>query len=386
MNQLKGWKIARIRGVDIQIHFSLVFLLFYVFLVANAQFPWVVKQSGIDQSLLLGSSTLWSAAFTLGLFFSILVHELGHVWVAQTLGVKVSSITLMILGGVSAMDRIPEQRLAEFKISIVGPLVSLGIAGLLFGLKKVTVNSEIAFFSFWLGQVNLVLGVFNLLPALPLDGGRSFRSLLAARVGTVEATATAVRVAQGTSWVLGFLGLISFNFILVFIAIFVFVAANQELAWVQMQRYLKGVLAKDLICSVPVIGEEDSVAKAAEVMFRSKNRILPVSMNKENLVNLENRKTIGNKGGVAMITLGHLKSIPKDFWAQTPVKQVMVLPKLILDPLEPIEKGLAELTLHGALPVQKEGEILGLVRDCDLKEFLDFSDLELTESSWKRVA
>lgn len=358
--RLNGWKIARIHGVDLKIHFSLIFLLFYILLIASVQFPYVLRQSGINPSEIVYSPWFWGVIFSIGLFLSIVIHEFAHVLVAQSMGVKVEGITLMMLGGVSEMERIPEQPYAEFKVSVVGPITSLAIAGFLFLLHAETSVPSISFFSYWLARVNLVLGIFNLLPAFPLDGGRAFRSLLAVRQGFVNATRNAVKVARVFAWILGIWGLLSFNFLLVLIAIFVYSAATSELIVSVSRRMLRRVTAHDVVILVPPVQEDQNLMTAAGEMLKRHLRILPVQT---------------NTFEPAIIRVDHIRQIPHEQWDEVHVKDVMEKVNKILTFEEPLDEALPELAASGALPVQNNKQIIGLVRYEDISELLELKSL-----------
>src|SRR4051794_14681487 len=107
--QLGGLRIARLHGVDLKIHFSLLFLLVYVFLVALVQFPYVLGKSGVSPTDISIGPGAWGLVFSAARFLSVVIHEFAHVLVAQAMGVRVEGITLMMLGGVSEMERIPEK-------------------------------------------------------------------------------------------------------------------------------------------------------------------------------------------------------------------------------------------------------------------------------------
>lgn len=354
--RLGGWRIARVHGMDLKIHFSLVFLLFYILLIAGIQFPLVLKDSGIDPHLISGTPFLWGCLFALGLFFSIVVHEFAHALVAQSMGVRVEGITLMMLGGISEMERFPETRYAEFKISIVGPLTSFGIAALFYLIQTHSGSPGIQFYSYWLSRLNLVLGIFNLLPAFPLDGGRALRSLLAAKQGVARATQTSVSIAKALAWVLGILGFLSFNFLLMLIAVFIYTASNSELVLSVSRDLLKGVLTRNIAIHVPPIHEQDSLHDATERMFRSRNRILPV-------------ETLSHEP--AIVTLDSIKRIPRDRWARTMIQEAMIAVPHFLNMDEPIDQEIPDLAKYGALPVRAGDRIEGLVRFSDLMNFVE---------------
>jgi Zn-dependent protease len=370
MTNLRGYKIAKIRGVDITIHFSLIFLLFYVILAASAQFPLVVKQSGLDASKVTGTASIWSIIFAIGLFFSVLLHEFGHVIVAQSLGVKVKAVTLMMLGGVSSMEKMPERPYAEFKVSIVGPLVSFGIAGFLFGLLNVTASVDVALFCYWLSRVNLVIGIFNLIPALPLDGGRALRSILAVSKGGTKATETSVRIAKGISWGLGLIGLFGFNLLLMLIAVFIYSAANQESLFSRNKDLLRGLRARDVVRRVGQIPERETVESAAEEMLRFKDRVLVV------LTHSEPR---------TVLRLDFLKRIPRGQWSQVRVSEVMEKPSRTMNINDLLEQALPELMSGGIIMVQDEEKIAGVIEYRDLAEVIDFRNLD-TSVQQKKAA
>ncbi len=367
-----GLTIAKIRGVRLKIHFSLLFLLIYVVFIASAQFPLIVTQSGINPQVLFWSPVFWGFNFAIGLFVSVVLHEFGHVWVAQSMGVKVSGITLMMLGGVSEMEKIPEKPFAEFKVAIVGPLVSFAIAGGLLLLSKVVTSPNVQFFSYWLSRANFVLGVFNLLPAFPLDGGRVFRSLLAARQGTAQATATTVSLAKALAWTLGVLGFFQFNLILMLIALFIYSAANSELMISESRGLLQGITVGDVGIRVPSLSEDSSLKEAASLMFQTRSRVLPVQT---------------GAGPPMLVTLNHLRRVPREAWGDASVKDLMVPSPQIPESGTLLEDILPELAAAETLPFVENGKIAGLVRYQDLSDLVDFRGLDETlAESFKKTA
>lgn len=373
MRGLSGLRIATIRGVDLKIHFSLLFLLVYVVFVAAAQLPFVIRQSGVDPGAIGGTPFLWGLAFAVGLFASVVLHEFGHVLMAQSLGVKVRGVTLMMLGGVSEMERIPEHRFAEFKVAVVGPIVSFAIAAALLGARALIPSEEVNVLAFWLARVNLALGVFNLLPAFPLDGGRAFRSLLASRFGMIQATGTVVRVAKGLSWVLGIIGLLSFNFLLVLVAFFVYSAAQSEWVLLLTRHMLKDVTAGDVGVTTDVLLEEQSLASAAQTMIATRNAFLPVET---------------REGGAGILGFARVRRVPKSRWGAIRVKDLMERVPAAVDASERIEKILMDLASLGALPLAQGDRIVGVLRYRDVAELMEFQSLEKDseDDSFRRAA
>lgn len=369
MTGLQGWKVATIRGVELRVHFTLVFLLFYIIVVASAQFPYVAEQSGFLLTALHGTPELWGTAFAFGLFLSIVLHEFGHVLVAQSMGVKVRDVTLMMLGGVSEMENLPRVKYAEFKVAVMGPLVSFAIAGALLLLKAVTSNPELAFFCFWLGRVNLVLGVFNLFPAFPLDGGRAFRSLLSAYQGPVRATQTATSVAKIFAWALGAWGVLSFNLILALIAYFIYSSAKREWTLVLGRSTLSRIPASEIGILTKSLQEDQTLDEALAVMKDSKHIALPVET------------AIGLPG---ILKLSVLNGIRKKAWDKLKVRDVMDHPTKAIQRDESLDISLAELANFTILPLMDHTRLVGIVRFQDLDELLGLSSLEPPSSKTDR--
>ncbi len=367
-----GLTVAKIHGVKLKIHFSLLFLLVYIVFVASAQFPYIVGQSGLDVSAISSNPLAWGLTFAIGLFVSVVVHEFGHVLVAQSMGVKVSGVTLMMLGGVSEMEKIPDKPFAEFKVSIVGPLVSFAIAGMLFVLSKIVSIPNIQFFSYWLSRANLVLGIFNLLPAFPLDGGRVFRSLLAARQGEAQATATTVSLAKALAWTLGILGFFQFNMILMLIALFIYSAASSELMLSESKGLIHGITVGDVGVRVPVVSEEASLKEAASLMFQTRSRVLPVK---------------SAEGIPMLVTLKQLRRVPRNAWSEIRVKDLMMPSPQTPESSVLLEEILPELASAETLPFVENGAIAGVVRYQDLADLVDFRGLDerFTEEPKKAI-
>src|SRR5215469_9331012 len=231
-----GWSlnIGSILGTAIRIHITFLIFLVWIFIAS-----WT---SG-------GPATAWNAlAFMILLFACVLAHEFGHIFTARAFGVPTPDVTLLPIGGVARLARIPEEPWQEFLIAIAGPLVNVAIAIILVLLAGAHFNaSELAQMESTrislidrLAEVNLFLAVFNMIPAFPMDGGRVLRALLAIRLGHVRPTAIAALIVQWTAFGLGFLGLF-YNPILIFIAIFVYLAAASEAQMVSLRAMSRDV-------------------------------------------------------------------------------------------------------------------------------------------------
>jgi len=282
------WNVGRIFGIPIRIHFTLLLLLLW--------FAWIELQSGGEA---LGGSGdpapgSWMAValrvlFIAGLFASVLLHEIGHALIARTHGVRTNEITLYRLGGVARLRGMgtPHQ---ELGIAFAGPLVNIGLAALLaFGLilsgqwvplAEVTTRGVPLLQR--LALANLVLAAFNLIPAFPMDGGRMLRSLLARRLGMLRGTAIAAAIGQGVAILFGLAGLLTGNFILVFIAFFVFLSASQELVAQRTSAATQGhAVTEAMVTRFEVLQHADSLGAAAERLLATHQQDFPVLAGEE---------------------------------------------------------------------------------------------------------
>lgn len=216
-----SWDIGRIFGIRIRIHYVFVLLLLFVF-VTNT------RSEGLADGLT-------SLLFMVGVFAIVVLHELGHSLVAKHEGVRVVDITLLPIGGVARLENMPENPSTEIKVAVAGPLVNLALAVLLLPVVAALLAAALVFrFSFiglgflaGLYVVNAVMGLFNLIPAFPLDGGRILRALLAKRGDYAWATSVAARTGRIIAVVMAIVGL-WLNPWLILLAAFIYFAGSQE--------------------------------------------------------------------------------------------------------------------------------------------------------------
>lgn len=362
---LQGWKIGRVRGVDVRIHVSLLFLLVYIVIAAAAQFPMVARQARVDLSDLAGGPISWGVVFAVALFISVLLHEFGHMFLAQSYGVKVRSITLMMLGGVSEMERIPEARLEEFKVALAGPIVSFAIAGALYLIGHFSTNVDVYLFSFWLSRVNLALGIFNLIPAFPMDGGRALRSMLALRQSPLHATRVAAGVGRFFAVLLGLWGFFQFNILLILISVFLYVGAQSELAILTGREMLRGLTAGEVAVRLPSVEENERLNRAAEIMINARSAVLPV---------------VTRSGEPALISIEGLARVPRDEWGSAVVSSAMQGMARWVSSGEQLADLFIELVQSPlrALPFMEHGKVAGIVRYSDLSDLLRTREMGLS--------
>jgi stage IV sporulation protein FB len=267
-----GWSlnIGTIAGTAVRIHVTFLIFLVWIF--------WASYADG-------GAAEAWSSlAFMLLLFACVLAHEFGHIFTARAFGVPTPDVTLLPIGGVARLARIPEEPRQEFLIAIAGPAVNVVIG---FGLVLVAgaqlslgalsaVESARNTMVDRLADVNLFLAAFNMIPAFPMDGGRVLRALLASRMGYTHATEVAAQIGQGMAFLLGLVGLL-WSPLLIFIAIFVYLAASSEAHMVALRAMAHGVLVTQaMITQFARLTREAHVDEAAQTLMRTSQSEFPV--------------------------------------------------------------------------------------------------------------
>ncbi|TPV92758.1 MAG: site-2 protease family protein [Myxococcales bacterium FL481] len=264
-------RVARIAGIDVYIHWTFGLLV-----------AWILFRH-LDRGDDLVTA-IDGVVFVLAIFACVVLHELGHALTARRFGIRTRDITLYPIGGVARLERMPERSLEEFLVAIAGPAVNLVIAGGLIGVlaagQRVAGLLEFDLiggdFLVKLAQVNVVLAVFNLVPAFPMDGGRVLRALLALRFDHARATkiaATAGRVMAVGFGIVGYF----FNPMLILIAVFVFVGAHQEAQAAHAKSLLLGIpVAQAMITEFHALDVDDPLDAAVQALLASDQKDFPV--------------------------------------------------------------------------------------------------------------
>ncbi len=272
-----SYTVARVSGIDIKIHATFALIL------ALGAFQWGFPK-GLD-----GESSFAGAVFGMGLmillFACVVLHELGHSLVAQRFGLTVREIVLLPIGGVARLEKNPEKPQHELLIALAGPLVNVAIAVLLFFAGGVALNfglveaqslltadgpPTLATLWGWLFLANVGLAVFNMIPAFPMDGGRVLRAALAMRLGFSRGTQIATAIGQAVAFAFGLFGVLSGNFLLVIVALFVFMGAGQERAEEQARTVLTTLRVGDAYNKhALVLSPGDHVSKVVDYILTS---------------------------------------------------------------------------------------------------------------------
>lgn len=361
-------RLFRIAGIDIGIHYT--WILIFVLL------SWSLAQ-GFFPQLYPGWATVtyWITGViaALVLFGSVLVHELAHSLVAQTRGMTVNSITLFIFGGVSNLEDEPEKPKAEFVMSIVGPLSSLALAGIFWGLLRIVGDqqSPLAATFNYLALVNALLAGFNLLPGFPLDGGRVLRAILWNRTGNlVKATNIAAAVGRFMGW--GFIGFGLFQVFagsfmggiwFAFIGWFLSSSADASRREVTLREQLSGMQVKELMTTNAMfISPDTSVAELVSNVFRKQHgRAVPVCQNDQ---------------VTGIVTVTDVKELPQEKWEETAVKEIMTSEPLYgVTPDDDLNTALRLIAKHdiNQVLVLQGSKCAGLVSRSDILTYLQLS-------------
>ncbi len=268
----KSLKIGSVAGIGIFLHWTFLLLL-----------------AGIFAFYLFQGNTLGAAligvAIIVAVFGCVVLHELGHALTARRFGVPTRNITLYPIGGIARLERIPAEPMKEFWIAIAGPAVNVVIALFLAVVIFVTggsfapqtlldPGSNVLATIMW---INAALVGFNLLPAFPMDGGRVLRALLATRNDYAEATQTAANIGQGMAILFGLFGLVSLNPILLFIALFVYVGAQQEAQQAMMRALTEGTPVRQaMMTRFQTLTPDDTLGDAVDELLAGSEHDFPV--------------------------------------------------------------------------------------------------------------
>lgn len=381
-----GMRIGQLFGVNIYLDWSWLLIFLLVAWNLATQFALLHPTWGLGLN--------WGVAIIAALLFfaSVLAHELAHSIVAQAQGIPVRHITLFLFGGVANLQQEPRSPRAEFAMAIVGPITSIVIgviclllAGVFAGLSMDTAaNPSLAFAALsplttlllWLGSINVLLGVFNLLPGFPLDGGRVLRAILWGATGNFRtATRWAAGVGQAVAWLLIFAGIamvfgVEIPFFgsglvsglwLAFIGWFLSSAASQSYQQVVIHDMLEGVPATRLMrANVPAVPRSISVGDLVyRYVMGTDERAFPV-MDGDRLVGL--------------VTLEDIRTVPREAWDTTTAGDIMTPADqlAVVQPQDDAATALDKLVERDVrqVPVISNGHLIGLVRRRDIMRWL----------------
>jgi Zn-dependent protease/CBS domain-containing protein len=360
-----NFSIGSYGGVEVRLNWSLIAVFaLIVWSLTDGVFP--STNPGLSHGTYLTMAIVAAVLF----LASILLHELGHSWVARREGIEVDSITLWLFGGVSQFKGRFTSPGAEFRTAIAGPLVSIVLGGVFVLIAVAHLPSSIDGVASWLGYINLSLAVFNLLPASPLDGGRVLHSILWRAKGDFAwATRVASEVGQAFAYLFIALGLAMFIFQgsfsgawLAFIGWFLLQGAKAEARYVATEQALEGVRVRDLMVRHPVTVDADSTIGQFmdDIAWSKRFTTYPV---------LEGGRPIG------LLAFASVAAVPRSEWDTRRVRDSMIpldqVPSLTED--EKAVDALAELSAPSTNRglVVDDGHLVGLLSITDLARALE---------------
>jgi len=265
-------RIGRVAGIGIYLHWT------FLLLVAGLFVFYLYQGNSI-------AAALFGVALVLLVFLCVILHELGHALTARHFGVPTRDITMYPIGGVARLERMPDEPREELLIAVAGPAVNLVIAALLFVYLMATGQDASPSAIFRGGEgfvqtlmwINIVLLGFNMPPAFPMDGGRVLRAFLAMRMDYAHATEVAANLGQGMAILFGLFGVISFNPVLLFIALFVYMGAQQEARQATMRALTQGISVREaMMTRYSTLSPDDTLGTAIEELLAGSEQDFPV--------------------------------------------------------------------------------------------------------------
>jgi Zn-dependent protease len=359
---MKGsFNLGKIAGIGIFIHWTFSLLILFV--------VYVNYKAGQNVTQIL-----WSVLFIVCIFLTVVLHELGHALTAKKFGIKTKDITLLPIGGLARLERLPEKPSEELMVAFAGPLVNIVLAFItslfitlpdnpedVVAQLSDGVNANNFFLNFYL--VNIVLAIFNLIPAFPMDGGRVLRALLSYKLERPLATKIAARIGQLLAMGFVFLGFFS-NPFLIFIGIFVFMGAQIESEYTETKYMLKGYKVRNVLMKqYPTIDYNETLETAVKLMLDSQNKHFLVTengipmgtLNREQIIEGLSRKK--EESGISSIMDRELIVLQAD--------------SMLVDVFELVYKHKSTLML-----VMEDNQLIGTLDTENLMEFILINEVK----------
>ena len=345
-------KIFSVFGIPVELHISFLVLMLLIYIVAFFNF--------------YPSINLLTAVLITLVFVTVVLHELSHSYIAKRYGIKIQRIVLLPIGGVSEMEEIPKDPAQELRIALAGPVANLIIAVISFFILIIFRNSLSTVLIgalYYFIVVNLLLGLFNLLPAFPMDGGRILRAYLAERMSFIKATKLAANIGKQFAIIMAVVG-VFFNFLLILIAIFVYFGAEGEYRSVLVSTLLEDEKVKDIMTKdIHTLNPDNTVQETLQTMFREKHMGYPV---------IDNEKLVG------IITFDDISKIPEN-QRDAMIKDIMTTKLITSDPEEELVETIGKLNKNriGRVPVVENGELVGIISKTDITNTMQKKELKL---------
>jgi Zn-dependent protease/CBS domain-containing protein len=357
-----SFRIATVSGIPIYVHATFVALIAFLFLS-----DWM---HGRDVR-----AAFAGVLYVLAIFGAVVLHEFGHALMARRYGIRTRDITLLPIGGLARLERLPSVPRQELWVALAGPAVNVAlavIAGVLIvllpdspfvisaadrpRLDRAALGLPTGVLPRFL-VTNIWLALFNLIPAFPMDGGRALRAILAERMDYVRATEKAATLGQGLALILGFIGLFTNPFLL-FIALFVWMGASTEASSVSVRAAIQGIpVARAMITDFRALDASESLQEAARLVIAGSQRDFPV---------LEERRLVG------VLTRDALVRGLAERGLSSPVRDAMSSDFETIDARDMLEHAIERLQACQCpvLPVLDDGRLAGLLTADNVGEFV----------------
>jgi len=346
-------KIGRFAGIDVYVHATFFLLIL-----------WVIALHSLEGRN--PRAVISGVAFILALFACVIAHEFGHALTARHYGISTKDITLLPIGGVSRLERMPDKPWQEFWVAIAGPLVSAAIAVAIYlllflmgGFQPVTgLSITVGPFLERILVANFALAIFNLIPAFPMDGGRVLRALLATRIDHVRATQAAAAVGQALALAFGLIGLFIRDPFLLFIALFVWIGAAAEAHSVQIKGAFSGIpIRAAMQTNFTTLTTNQTLADAVKVILDGSQHDFPVMWGDQVM---------------GILTRSNLLAGLGKYGPEQAVTAVMQREFETAEPNEMLQAVLNRLATSPSrvIPVLQNGVLVGLVTAENIGEYL----------------
>lgn len=353
--------IGSVMGIPIKLHITFLLILpMFAYLFSINPQPYGF--AGIEPPLFRYSISVLA---TILFFASVLLHELAHSYLAKRYGVNIDSITLFLFGGVSAMEEMPRKPAQEAKMAFAGPFTSLIIGSIclllyrfLLSFNLTTISQTSANLLWVLGSMNLILGIFNLLPAFPMDGGRVLRAFYATRMSYIKATQSAASVGKFFAILMAIFGILFGSLWFPLIALFIYVGASEEERSTQAEVALENILVRDIMTKdVVSVSPSMSVEDLVQFIFQKKHIGYPV---------MEGDRLKG------VVTLTDIERVPNIDRAAAKVSDIMTRSIISVPPTARASDALKLISSKniGRVMVLENGSLVGILSRTDLVRIL----------------
>ena len=351
-----SFQIGKIMGIPIKLHITFLLIIPVMGYIFANNTP-VFGFSDVEPALLRYALGLSVAIL---LFACVLLHELGHSYVAKKHGTNIQGITLFLFGGVSSLEEIPRDPKIEFKMALAGPSVSLLIGSVLiifYELIKTNMPLDNPFLRLLglVAYINIILFIFNLIPAFPMDGGRVLRAVLAGKMPYKKATSIAANVGKMFAIFMGIIGLIIPGGLwYILIAFFIYIGATEEDKSTRISVTLEGVKIKDIMTrDIKTVPSGMTVDELVEFMFRYKHMGYPV---------VEGTEVMG------IVTFSDVQKVPREERKNVLLSDIMTKEIINLKEDDDAVKALKLMTMNniGRIIILNEKKMTGIVSRTDL--------------------